>query len=659
MIVIACGARKAATAAAARDLYVGGLFRAARAAAEADGRAWLICSAQHGLLHPDTVIAPYERRLARSRADITRLAGLIAEQRPPLAVEAWTPAHYTAALRGGGIHVQDTPLAGLGIGQQLAWLTRHRTATSPPEGPPMSHPELLAVDPRQLLTTANVRTDLRLDDGFLASVAAQGVLVPIVATRTDHGELVIEYGHRRAAAAVAAGLSSVPVVIMPPSADQATRLMAQLAENERRAALSGAERVAAHEQLALLGVSVADAARTLGETQDRVRAARKVAVNPVATAAAEAGMDLADALVLAEFDDDATFVELLLEVAAADGRDEMLREAERRRQQRRMLQAKAAEEDAWRARGYQIVDPTHGDDSVIPIWRILDPGGDSINDDDHQDCPGRAVKILRNWGGGDDGHQWRASHYCVDPGEHHPGQVKQFASSQPTRPEAGGEAVEAAAEAKAAERRRVIDNNKDWRAAEPVRRAHVKTWLATAKPTPAIARWLLGELLDPGPTRQLGDTRAALADLGWASDVIRPHTSESSHRYMPARSSLRPAETASQPRAVIGCLAWLLADRETDTSTESWRTVRPTTTSYLEFLEDHTGYKLGRVEQLAAGRASSTEDEPATSASHDPDGIDLDADDLDLDDPYDLDSDDPLARSIDERAGGGDPVATL
>jgi hypothetical protein len=75
------------------------------------------------------------------------------------------------------------------------------------------------------------------------------------------------------------------------------------------------------------------------------------------------------------------------------------------------------------------------------------------------------VKILRNWGGGDDGHQWRASHYCVDPGEHHPGQVKQVASSQPTRPEAGGEDVEAAAQAKAAERRRVIDNNKDWRAA--------------------------------------------------------------------------------------------------------------------------------------------------------------------------------------------------
>ena len=40
-------------------------------------------------------------------------------------MEVWAPARYTAALRAGGVDVRLTPLAGLGIGAQIGWLTRH------------------------------------------------------------------------------------------------------------------------------------------------------------------------------------------------------------------------------------------------------------------------------------------------------------------------------------------------------------------------------------------------------------------------------------------------------------------------------------------------------------------------------------------------------
>ena len=40
-------------------------------------------------------------------------------------VEVWAPARYTAALRAGGVDVRLTPLAGLGLGAQIGWLTRH------------------------------------------------------------------------------------------------------------------------------------------------------------------------------------------------------------------------------------------------------------------------------------------------------------------------------------------------------------------------------------------------------------------------------------------------------------------------------------------------------------------------------------------------------
>lgn len=149
VIVVACGAAKASERRPAMDLYTGSLFRAARRAALADGRAWLICSAEHGLLTPGQLVDPYDRALADTPADIARLAGVLAGQRHLLAaaagrpdpgVEAWTPARYTAALAAGGIDVRRTPLAGRGLGAQIGWLTNHasthstRLATPPTPG---------------------------------------------------------------------------------------------------------------------------------------------------------------------------------------------------------------------------------------------------------------------------------------------------------------------------------------------------------------------------------------------------------------------------------------------------------------------------------------------------------------------------------------------
>ena len=137
VLVLACGAAKADQRRPAMDLYTGSLFRAARRAAQADGRPWLICSAEHGLVEPGRPLDPYERALADTPADVARLGGLIAGQRHQLTaagagresgVEVWAPARYTAALRAGGVDVRLTPLAGLGLGAQIGWLTRHARA---------------------------------------------------------------------------------------------------------------------------------------------------------------------------------------------------------------------------------------------------------------------------------------------------------------------------------------------------------------------------------------------------------------------------------------------------------------------------------------------------------------------------------------------------
>jgi hypothetical protein len=91
----------------------------------------------------------------------------------------------------------------------------------------------------------------------------------------------------------------------------------------------------------------------------------------------------------------------------------------------------------------------------------------------------------------------------------------------------------------------------------------------------------------------------------------------------------------------MASLAWLLADREATTSTESWRSVNTSTTRYLEFLEEHTGYQLGTVEQLAAGRSIS---EAARRPELADAGEDYDAPDAYVEDPLGI------------APPGGDPI---
>src|SRR6266508_6085183 len=61
LYLVSCVSEKRSAPSAARDLYVSSLFRKARAFVEAQHAPWFILSAEHGLVHPDTVIAPYDR----------------------------------------------------------------------------------------------------------------------------------------------------------------------------------------------------------------------------------------------------------------------------------------------------------------------------------------------------------------------------------------------------------------------------------------------------------------------------------------------------------------------------------------------------------------------------------------------------------------------
>jgi ParB family chromosome partitioning protein len=162
-------------------------------------------------------------------------------------------------------------------------------------------PRGLAVHPR------NICDDLGDLSGLADSIAAQGVLealtvIPHVAADGAPGHQLVA-GHRRAAAAILAGLTAVPCVLRPDlaldgnatdgdRAAQAGHVGAMLAENLHRQGLSAVEEARGVQAMLDLGVSLTRVATSTGLGRKRVAKAAGVARLDGETAAAVAGAGL-------------------------------------------------------------------------------------------------------------------------------------------------------------------------------------------------------------------------------------------------------------------------------------------------------------------------------------------------------------------------------
>lgn len=136
VVVIPCSGLKLSYPAPARDLYTGTFFRKALALADRCDADLYIFSAKYGLIHPDTVIAPYDLVLWYNSA--MRAAHKRGKSLPPLAC----PKAVTALKQAANVILQryskrvylmskkycaqlvpgDQPLSNLQLGKQLQWL---------------------------------------------------------------------------------------------------------------------------------------------------------------------------------------------------------------------------------------------------------------------------------------------------------------------------------------------------------------------------------------------------------------------------------------------------------------------------------------------------------------------------------------------------------
>jgi hypothetical protein len=133
--LVACSAGKLDQPAPARELYTSQLFRKASAYAAATCDRWFILSALHGLVEPDQLLQPYDVTLngmpaLQREAWVARVRWQLQLQLGDAAgvqLVALAGATYRQALDGVPWPV-EIPMQGLGIGQQLGFLTRQLDA---------------------------------------------------------------------------------------------------------------------------------------------------------------------------------------------------------------------------------------------------------------------------------------------------------------------------------------------------------------------------------------------------------------------------------------------------------------------------------------------------------------------------------------------------
>jgi ParB family chromosome partitioning protein len=518
------------------------------------------------------------------------------------------------------------------------------------------------VNPSTLLVDLNVRHTTRLDADLIESVRQHGVLVPIVAVRTPDGGVRVRHGHRRTHAAIEAALPTVPVVVVGQEGastdDEIERLVGQHAENTHRTGLTQAEQIDVVAQLTLLGVSAHQIAKRTRIARSDVDAAKTIAASATIAAAADRNgepdaLDLDQLATLVEFEDNPDTVDRLV-YAARSGRTAFQHAAQRARDDRDRERTLSEFTSNLISAGHTMADA----DTGTPLARLVDAEGHAVTGDNHTTCPGHAVRAetrhgyvdpttgmppvttdddttddvtegdsqsddLADEGEGDDDEDWDAERdadlvwgsypeavwVCTDPetNGHRDRWASNRASSgygEPRRTIADMDPADAAAARVA--RRDVIESNKAWAAAEPVRQRWVRTLLARKTPPTNAAAFLAAALTTDRHVFSGHRVPEVTADL----------LGTTAPGYGQANPIAAMIDKASSKRCEVIALGLVLAAYEANLNGTHWRNVDPSTARYLRFL-DEVGYDRSNVERRATGDdplPEPNQDSPAADA---------------------------------------------
>ncbi|MGY1914197.1 ParB N-terminal domain-containing protein [Blastococcus sp. HT6-30] len=471
---------------------------------------------------------------------------------------------------------------------------------------------LVWLDPRELAVhPRNIRDDLGDLSGLADSIAAQGVLealtvIPHAAADGTPGHQLVA-GHRRAAAAVLAGLTTVPCVLRPDlaldrdatdgdRAAQAGHVGAMMAENLHRRGLSAVEEARGVQAMLDLGVPLTRVAKSTGLGR---------LDGDTAAAVAAAGLTLDQAAAVAVYAGDPDTTAALI-ASAGEGPGQFAHALTRAKQAKQEAEQAAALLAELTAAGRTVLD----EDTGRAATRVanLEHDGSPLTADGHAGCPGSAVYVCTTgWQGP------QPVEVCTDPaGNGH--RARWTATALPTNA-AAEEPSEAEREAASAERRTTIENNKAMAAADETRREWIKGLLQRKTPPKgplrfavetmaadprALSRWLSGR-----PNRAQD---SAAADLGidapgqWWATPDKPALTLTSGEHVP------------DARLPVALLAHIAGAIESGLHRQSWRNPGAGDARWLRFLAS-CGYTLADIEQQIIDAADQPTADPAPGAS--------------------------------------------
>jgi ParB family chromosome partitioning protein len=476
--------------------------------------------------------------------------------------------------------------------------------------------ERVDLDPNTLLVDVNIRKKSKPDKDFVASIKELGVLVPLVAVRTASGEVRVRFGHRRTLAAIEAGLPTVPVEIIGNEATdddgQIERLLGQYAENVHRSDLTAGEKIEVVAQLSAFGVKAGEITKKTRLPKKDVKAAIAVAGSELAKKASERYdfLTLDQAAAVAEFEDDSDAVKRLI-VSAQEGGFDHIAQMLREDRQEKIEIAKA--EAALVKQGVTVVERPDYNSPVKTLVQIRRTKR-TLTDQAHASCPGHAafVEAYFEYDNDDDldaepsdtGH-WitEVTYVCTDPVAY--GHLKAVGNAANANTPRDTTAQDAAEEAARNERRRVIANNKAWRAASEVRREFVKNLMGRTKAPKGAQAFIALWLADPvSPASNAINHRHSVACdlLG-----VEPSSYWSSPK-ADGTDLVGLVANASLDRAEVLILAMALGSHEAVMTEQVWRGASHHHGRYLRQLAEW-GYGLSEIEQSVIDRLAQSDDE--------------------------------------------------